>query len=73
VTSSAFTDEVLAALRDRGLAEEQPPTSEPVPAGYHRFLVAVDEMHQEGVATPAVIAAILRAQADALDQPITRS
>jgi hypothetical protein len=61
-----YTAEVLEAMREQGLL---PPEPSPPPVGELRYLIAVGESRVEGVAVPSIIAAALRAQADALDQP----
>jgi hypothetical protein len=59
-----FTEEVRRAL---GM-DRQP--AEPVtPEGQVRYLIAIQETQQAGTAPPAVVAALLRAQADSLDPP----
>ena len=66
-----LTDEVQRALKERAIANQPSPEPAlpPVPDGYVRYLVAVGESVSEGIAVPAVVAAILRGQADQLDPP----
>lgn len=62
------TPEVLTALREGGhLPEEDVPPE--VPEGYVRYFLAVGDSRQDGIAPPAVVAALLRAFANAIDPP----
>lgn len=65
MTGPNYTPEVLAALRDR----EPAPQQEATPEGHVRYFIAVDQTQMSGVATPRVVAGMLRAQADQLDPP----
>jgi len=60
-----YTEEVRRAL---GMDLDQQP--EPaVPDGHVRYLIAIHDSQQSGVAPPRVVAAMLRAQADQIDPP----
>lgn len=65
----AYTEEVQRALRAQAI--QNLPGPEPVlpavPEGHVRYLIQVGESYLEGIASPAVVAASLRAQAEALD------
>lgn len=66
-----YTDEVRAAMRAQGIPVEgdDAPQEQPPVEGMTRYHIAIEESVHHGIAKPAVLAAMLRAAADALDPP----
>ena len=64
MTDSRYTDEVMVAMRARGMVESPIPAP---PAGQLRYHVAVEETLLNGIAPAATVATILRNLADLLD------